>query len=1029
MRPSEGAPAVRPSASQQSSNPDAQDRPQSAQYARSAAAPSLLDVKVLPIEYDFSHHLRNHLSRERNPKERPQSAPSPLALAVPSTHRYRQQGQQQHRRPPPPPQPPRELRPQSSPKQSPASQPQLAVPIRRPSPRPELLAPHVQPIFERKAPLEHDEQQAMHLKMLRPFAAGHERVVEHPEMGYLQVLPPSSTQGRCDEATMAREYTHGGAAPWKPGLSAPTVCAPIASQQEPNENTMAIVKAVDEFNDRHRQCTAGAQSLLEKLSDGRGKDKSSTRASRDFGRALDVVRRNRFHVFEKYEPFAPKFERKEGRRRGRKRWSIDASIWAQRKTLGNSKDYYETDECLRAMFERDWHLAEHGHGLEKAILRSDEAGATWLDGDGNGTHDAVDATREALWKYRAIIYNAFDYYSLLLQDRRDKEWGEFDIWGIKLNAYHEFCRDGRIECDTCPVSQLGYIWAQVNALELDEDIRKLDRFNHPKSLARHEFLQALILIAISTYVGREHAGEASVSMAVDRLCSKLQATLPAEITVQSSNRFRRTRCYTAHVDLELRVWESSLRSLFRVYARTNQSVTDATQSSTLMSFGEFYRFLDHVGLLQMNQISLFGAKMLFKWSRIRTASDYSDASETRLRNLQFEDFLEALVRLACTIALPTEAEVHASGAFDAGAYLMALRVAQGSELEAFVQKHKVGWQNEPRQQVHVCVGHLASYIVRVVEATSTGVKDRKLIEDEVTEFEKVRGRGDDLGLLSNAASLLDGIRAAESIVRTELLKSLTKVEIFSGLDMEALAKLRDAMVDAPYEKGQYIMEQGDEGDSFYFITSGEVEVLREEEDGKMKLLQTLREGSFFGERALIKKQVRYASVCAKSRRVQTRCITRSGFEHALGHSLERFVPDKYLLDESEIYAALQRVDLLSNLSGLQLRALTKALHSAGEESFAKDEWIFEQGDDGERFYIITQGQAAVMHRSADTFQPFLLTALTDWHVFGERALLRDEPRYAGVKATSHLLKCVSISRDEFEALFGPLHAFLEDKYT
>ena len=41
----------------------------------------------------------------------------------------------------------------------------------------------------------------------------------------------------------------------------------------------------------------------------------------------------------------------------------------------------------------------------------------------------------------------------------------------------------------------------------------------------------------------------------------------------------------------------------------------------------FASLLEHTGMFDSNQISLFGAKMAYKWSRIRTLHDYSDDSD------------------------------------------------------------------------------------------------------------------------------------------------------------------------------------------------------------------------------------------------------------------------------------------------------------------------------------------------------------------------------------------------------------------
>ena len=47
--------------------------------------------------------------------------------------------------------------------------------------------------------------------------------------------------------------------------------------------------------------------------------------------------------------------------------------------------------------------------------------------------------------------------------------------------------------------------------------------------------------------------------------------------------------------------------------------------------------------------------------------------------------------------------------------------------------------------------------------------------------------------------------------------------------------------------------------------------------------------------------------------------------------------------------------------------------------------------------------------------------------FGERALLRSEPRFASVRATSQL-RALSITKDVFEGRFGPLADLLPDDY-
>jgi hypothetical protein len=64
-----------------------------------------------------------------------------------------------------------------------------------------------------------------------------------------------------------------------------------------------------------------------------------------------------------------------------------------------------------------------------------------------------------------------------------------------------------------------------------------------------------------------------------------------------------------------------------------------------------------------------------------------------------------------------------------------------------------------------------------------------------------------------------------------------------------------------YTPGQVIFRQGEDGDRAYFIHSGDVEVVREE-NGAETVLARLSKGKYFGEMALLANQPRNATVRA-----------------------------------------------------------------------------------------------------------------------------------------------------------------------
>jgi Cyclic nucleotide-binding domain len=64
-----------------------------------------------------------------------------------------------------------------------------------------------------------------------------------------------------------------------------------------------------------------------------------------------------------------------------------------------------------------------------------------------------------------------------------------------------------------------------------------------------------------------------------------------------------------------------------------------------------------------------------------------------------------------------------------------------------------------------------------------------------------------------------------------------------------------------YQPGQIIFHQGDEGDAAFFIQSGEVEVLREQDGQQLTVMARLSQG-YFGEMALLSNAPRNATIRA-----------------------------------------------------------------------------------------------------------------------------------------------------------------------
>ena len=93
-----------------------------------------------------------------------------------------------------------------------------------------------------------------------------------------------------------------------------------------------------------------------------------------------------------------------------------------------------------------------------------------------------------------------------------------------------------------------------------------------------------------------------------------------------------------------------------------------------------------------------------------------------------------------------------------------------------------------------------------------------------------------------------------------LVLELQQVSFLSDLGSKSLTKIVTALQGFQYTKGQRIVTQGAEGDSFYIVKSGTVQVVREQKDKPPILVAQLGPREGFGEMSLLAGQPRTATV-------------------------------------------------------------------------------------------------------------------------------------------------------------------------
>jgi CRP/FNR family cyclic AMP-dependent transcriptional regulator len=91
---------------------------------------------------------------------------------------------------------------------------------------------------------------------------------------------------------------------------------------------------------------------------------------------------------------------------------------------------------------------------------------------------------------------------------------------------------------------------------------------------------------------------------------------------------------------------------------------------------------------------------------------------------------------------------------------------------------------------------------------------------------------------------------------------LAEVPMFQLLDDEERNILASQLDVVRFKSGEQLFSYGDPGDSMYVIREGEVEVFFKDDTGARIVLETAKDGDFFGELSLLDKGPRTASVVA-----------------------------------------------------------------------------------------------------------------------------------------------------------------------
>ena len=226
--------------------------------------------------------------------------------------------------------------------------------------------------------------------------------------------------------------------------------------------------------------------------------------------------------------------------------------------------------------------------------------------------------------------------------------------------------------------------------------------------------------------------------------------------------------------------------------------------------------------------------------------------------------------------------------------------------------------------------------------------------------------------------------------------------LFSNLEPNELEIVIGAMDEKHFKPGENVITQGENGDCLYVVEEGNLDCTKHfTQDGEEKYLKTYVPGESFGELALLYNAPRAATIKAK-----TDCVLwvldRETFNNIVKEAAQK---------KREKYEAfLKKVDILSTIDSYELTQISDALKGN----------VYKKGE-----YIIKEGEAIATKTLEAGKAAEEIKRYGPGEYFGERALIKGEPRYANIEVVSDTCKIISLDRNSFKRLLGPIEPLLQ----
>jgi cAMP-dependent protein kinase regulator len=246
----------------------------------------------------------------------------------------------------------------------------------------------------------------------------------------------------------------------------------------------------------------------------------------------------------------------------------------------------------------------------------------------------------------------------------------------------------------------------------------------------------------------------------------------------------------------------------------------------------------------------------------------------------------------------------------------------------------------------------------------------------------------------------------KSIASTKfIVAALQHNFVFEQLSEKELFPLVQAFESIVVPSAEVIIKQGDGGDYFYIIETGQCAF---EVDGKE--VGRASKGNSFGELALLYTCPRAATVTALVETTLYR-VDQKTFRFILQNQTEQGSSQK-----GELLAG---VDFLKDLEAADIAKLASVMTP---KRFSTGDYLIHKGDAADYFYLVAEGTLTVCDIGiGDAKYEDVILKVGDY--VGERALVTGDPRAANVVAKTDGM-AFSVDKETFDTVLGQLSVLI-----